>query len=107
MNSKLLQLVSVVVMLSLTGCSKSKSWHPDNDYADKAESTVRAELGKPSREFVGHYGLPDVEFAKKFTGEIRTLVFKQRGGEFYVSFEKRSVGWISICSSWLPDGAAF
>jgi hypothetical protein len=73
----------------------------------KPEATVVAELGKPWTESPGHYGLPPLEWTKKFTGEIKTAKFKKRGGEIYVSFEKRDGVWYVISNDWLPDGAAF
>lgn len=66
-----------------------------------------AELGKPWREFPGHFGLPHLDWTKKFTGEIKTAVFKKPGGDVYVSFENRNSIWYVISYSWLPEGAAF
>jgi hypothetical protein len=80
---------------------------PADAYAGKTEVAVRATLGKPSREFAGHYGNPPTDFTDRFTGEVKTLVFKDSDGETYASFEKRGVGWVCICSSWLPHGSAF
>ena len=68
---------------------------------------MRSELGKPDREFAGHYGNPPVDFTQKFTGEIKTLVFKKDGYEHYVSFEKQPTGWVGICSSSVPEGSVF
>ena len=100
------QILLVLVALVLAGCG-SPVQKPENGYANKAEAVVRSELGEPQHQFTGHYGNPPLFFTQKFTGEIKTLVFKKPGGEYYVSFEKRPAGWISIGSSWLPDGAAF
>jgi hypothetical protein len=58
-------------------------------------------------EFAGHYAAPPLKFTRQFSGEIKTFVFKKRGGEYYVSFEKRQAGWVSISSSWLRTGAEF
>ena len=96
---------TLIVAVAIAGCSSLTS--PDNAYANKPEEAVRSTLGKPSVEFAGHYGNPPIDFRQKFTGEIKTLVFKRPGGEHYVSFEKRPAGWVSICSSWLPEGAVY
>ena len=97
--------VFVLAIFTIAGCSNSDP--VENAYVNKTEAFVRAELGSPYREAVGHYGLPPISFTNQFSGEIKTLVFKKAGGEIYVSFEKRPDGWIGICSSWLPKGAAF
>ena|ERR1035437_4400628 len=96
-----------VIPLLMIGCSSLPSHLPENSYANKTEDAVRSELGEPHHWFAGPYGLPSMDFTKQFTGEIKTLVFKKPGGEYYVSFEKRPSGWVSICSSWIPDGAVF
>jgi len=101
-------ILLVLIAVALAGCgSQVPRRPPENTYVNKPEAVVRSELGEPHHEFAGHYGNPPLDFTKKFTGEIKTLVFKKSGGEYYVSFEKRPPGWVSICSSWLPDGAAF
>ena len=108
MTSRAFPAVPLIVALALAGCSSLTSLQSDeNAYANKPEAAVLFALGKPSDEFVGHYGNPPLDFRQKFTGEIKTLVFKKAGGEYYVSFEKRPVGWVGICSSWLPEGAQF
>ena len=96
-----------VVLLLMIGCSSLASHLSENAFANETEAAVRSELGEPHHQFAGHYGLRSMDFTKQFTGEIKTLVFKKPGGEYYVSFEKRPSGWVSICSNWLPDGRAF
>lgn len=73
----------------------------------KIEAVVVAELGKPWTESPGHYGLPSTNWTKQFSGEIKTAKFKKRGGEEYVTFEKRNGVWYVISNSWLPEGGAF
>ena len=100
------RLYLIAALLSLmAGCSPSRP--PPNTYLNRTEAEVRSELGEPERDFPGHYGNPPMQFKDQFKGEVRTLVFKKPGGQYYVSFEKRSDGSICICSNWLPDGWAF
>lgn len=100
-------LVTILALAMFAGCSGPPPLLPENAYAGKTEAAVRSELGTPDREFAGHYGLPPLDFTKKFAGEIKTLVFKKAGYEHYVSFEKQAAGWISICSSSVPEGSVF
>jgi hypothetical protein len=93
----------IILILRTTGPTPRL---PENTYAGKTEATVRAELGKPDRQFAGHYGHPPIDF-RKFTGEIKTLVFKKGGYEHYVSFEKSATGWVGIRSSSVPEGSVF
>ena len=102
-----LQLLFVLATLALTGCASQSMHPPENAYANMTEAMVRAQLGEPHLEFAGHYGDPPLTFTQTFSGEIKTLVFKKPGGEYYVSFEKQPSGWVSICSSWLYEGARF
>ena len=88
----------------ITGCYSPPA---RDSLVGKSEAAVVAELGKPWAESPGHYGLPPLEWAKKFTGEIKTAKFKKRDGEVYVSFEKRGGVWYVISNDWLPEGAAF
>ena len=98
--------VLAVAAVGLVGCARpERSMARENSYAAMTEKSVRAMLGEPSEQFAGHYGLPPMKFRKQFNGEIKTLVFEKPGGAYYVSFEKRPAGWVSICSSWLPAGA--
>jgi hypothetical protein len=101
-----LQLLAILLCATLAGCGPHPR-PPENTYANKTEAAVRSELGDPDREFAGHYAAPPPDFTQKFSGEIKTLVFKKGGYEHYVSFEKRPTGWISICSSSVPEGAVF
>ena len=96
-----------ILFTVVAGCTSSPGRSIENTYANKSEAAVRSELGEPRYEFAGHYGAPPMDFMKQFPGEIRTLVFKKPGGEFYVSFEKHPSGWVSIRSSWLPEGGEF
>ena len=64
-----------------------------------------ANAGQPSCP--GHFGAPPLDWTKQFTGDIKTATFKKRGGEIYVSFEKRDGIWYVISNAWLPEGAAF
>ena len=102
-----LQLLTILVVAAFAGCGSPPPRLPDNMYANKTEVTVRSELGQPDREFAGHYGNPSLDFTQKFTGEIKTLVFKKAGYEHYVTFERKPTGWTSICSSSVPEGSAF
>lgn len=40
-------------------------------------------------DFSGRFGAPPLDFTRKFTGEVKTLVFGAADSETYVSFEKR------------------
>jgi hypothetical protein len=100
------QLLAMLLIAMLAGCGPPPRL-PDNKYANKTEAAVRSELGKPDSEFAGHYGAPPADSTQKFSGEIKTLVFKKGGYDHYVSFEKRPNGWISICSSSVPEGSSF
>jgi hypothetical protein len=71
------------------------------------EEAVRAELGEADKDFPRFYGNPGRSFTDLHPGEVKTLVFKKVGGEYYVEFEQLSAGWICISSSWLPTGAEF
>jgi hypothetical protein len=106
MPIRLLELLAILLVATLTGCGPPPRL-PENTYANKTEADVRFELGKPDHEFAGHYGAPPLDFTQKFSGEIKTLVFKKAGYEHYVTFEKRPTGWISICSSSVPEGSVF
>src|ERR1035437_9597428 len=88
--------VLVASFTVMAGCSSQPAHLPENAYADKTEAAVRSELGEPHHQFAGHYGAPRMDFTKQFAGEIKTLVFKKPGGEYYVSLEKRPSGWVSI-----------
>ena len=101
-----LHLLALLVVAALTGCGPPPRL-PENAYANKTEAAVRSELGQPDHEFAGHYGAPPLGFTQTFSGEIKTLVFKKEGYEHYVTFEKRPNGWISICSSSVPEGSVF
>ena len=106
MPIRTLQLIAIVLVARLTGCGPPPP-PPQNTYANKTEAAVRSQLGNPDREFAGHFGAPPDDFARKFSGEIKTLVFKKAGYEHYVTFEKRSAGWISIYSQSVPEGSVF
>ncbi|MDB5321595.1 MAG: hypothetical protein JWN40_3226 [Phycisphaerales bacterium] len=106
MPIRTLQLLVILLVATLTGCGPPPRL-PENTYANKTEAAVRSLLGKPDREFAGHFGAPPPDFTEKFSGEIKTLVFKKAGYEHYVTFEKRSTGWISICSQSVPEGSVF
>ena len=96
-----------VPFAAIAGCNRALPRLLENAYAGKKETIVRSELGTPDREFVGHYGNPPLDFRKKFSGEIKTLVFNKGGYEHYVSFEKQATGWVGICSSSVPEGSQF
>lgn len=99
-------LALAVVTATLIG--RGRFARPGDDaYAGVAEAAVRDVLGAPAHEFVGHYGNPPAAFVSRFPGEVKTLVFSYRGGDYYVSFERRPGGWVGICSSWLPAGGVF
>ena len=102
---------ALAALVAFVGCTSTPavsrpSGRQSDVYAGMSEASIRAQLGRPSREFAGHYGLPSTTFASRFSGQIKTLVFKDPDGEHYVTFEKRS-NWIAISSAWLRKGAVF
>ena len=105
-------LFALGTFVAFVGCAStppvSRPPGRQNDaYVGMSETSICARLGRPSREFAGYYGLPSTTFTSRFSGEIKSLVFKNAEGEHYVTLEKRSKGWIAINSSWLPKGGVF
>jgi len=94
----------VALVLLIAGCYSPPS---DNALVGRREAAVLAQLGPPSREWAAHYGNPPDTYTAKFTGEIRSAVFKKRGGEVYVTFEKRGGVWYAISNAWLREGWDF
>src|SRR5262245_44671793 len=85
-------LVAFWLSAGLTGCSGALSYSPppENGLAGNTEAAVKSQMGQAKNEFSGHYGNPPLDFTKKFTGEVKTSVFSEPGGDVYVSFEKRN-----------------
>src|SRR5215469_13530959 len=69
-------------------------------------ATVVNKLGQPEDEWNGHYGLPGASFVELHP-IAKTLLFPQRGGKLYVSFEPKGSTWVAIDCSYLPDGALY
>lgn len=96
----------LIVLLSLTGVG-CYSPPASNSLVGNTEATVLTGLGKPSTEWLGHYGLPPLEWTRRFSGEVKSATFTKRGGKVYVTYENRDGMWYVIKNSWLRDGAAF
>ena len=108
MPSRVLPIALMLILVAGAGCvSTLLTPSTENAFVNQSEAVVRLRLGKAEDEFEGHYGAPPIDFQLKFPGRIKTLLFKKRGGEYYVTFEKRSAGWVCISSSWLEQGAVF
>jgi hypothetical protein len=99
-----LHLLLTLVLVLVAGCYSPPA---ANSLVGKPEATVLAELGKPWTEEPGHFAAPPIDWTKQFTGDIKTATFRKRGGELYISFEKRDGIWYVITNAWLPEGAAF
>lgn len=105
MNSKTCFVILFVVVW-FVGCDSAKRL-PDNAYLNKTEFQVCSLLGQPESEFAGHYGNPPLTFTQKFHGEVKTLVFRSRAYDDYVTFEKQPIGWLVIRSSCVSKGTVF
>jgi hypothetical protein len=105
MFPRLLRFIAVIVIgLWLPGCAARPR---ENSLVGKSEAAILMEFGQSHSEFAGHYGSPPVSFVEKFRGEVKTMIFDRRGGDLYVSFEKRNGVWTAICNSFLAKGSMF
>jgi hypothetical protein len=108
----IVQVMSLLLTASMTSCRSLSPSQPggklrDDEFVGMTEQAVRVKLGGPDQELPRFYGNPPRSFTDHYQGEVKTLVFKKVGGEYYVAFENLGAGWTCICSSWLPDGAEF
>lgn len=63
-------------------------------------------LGAPVTRFSDHYGAPPASYMQSHL-TAKTLVFRQAGGEIYVSFEPVGDVWTAFSCSYLPEGGVF
>jgi hypothetical protein len=76
-------------------------------FVGDSEAMIVREWGRPSKEWVGHYGCPPDDYVKQ-NSPARTLVFQRWTGALYVSVKQQPNGeWICFSSTWLPKGAEF
>lgn len=79
---------------------------PDNAFVGSTKQQIIAKLGNPTKQFNGHYGLPNPAWTSQHPNCV-TLIFKKPGGTLYVTIEPKNGGWIGLSSQWLPEGGAF
>jgi hypothetical protein len=72
-------------------------------HAGRTREAIVAELGRPSSEWVGHYGLPSASYRLRHKG-AKVLYYHWQSGDFYASIEEVNGRWICFSSDWLPEG---
>jgi hypothetical protein len=70
------------------------------------KQAILKKFGKPTREWVGHYGRPPEDYLQNHKDAI-SVTYDYSDGKLYLSFEKRGDDWICFSSDWLPEGAEF
>ena len=79
---------------------------PDDAYVGYSRDRIIQELGKPSQEFDGHYGLVSAVYATKFS-PATTLVYDISGGTLYISIRPQLGVQTCFVSTWVPTGTQF
>lgn len=97
------RVLLLLMVLSCAGCYRPP---PDNAFVGSTKQQIIEKLGDPTRQFNGHYGIPDSNWASQHPNCV-TLVYKKPGGTLYVLIESKDGEWIGLGSQWLPEGAAF
>lgn len=104
-----IRIIAVLIAcLSAFGCASSVTSTPiSGRYLGQTEAQIRAKLGMPTRSWDGHYGLPPVDFTRRFTASVKSLAYDKPAGTQYLTFEERDGEWVCVASDWLPEGWVF
>lgn len=75
-------------------------------FVGHTEADIAKRFGPPSHSWHGHYGLPDIEFQRKYPEAI-TSTYNRESGTLYLSFCKEGGRSVCFCSDWMPAGWVF
>ena len=79
---------------------------PDQAYAGSTKQQIIAELGQPTTQFKGHYGLVPKWWVDAHPDCV-TYEYERLNGTLYITVERRDAAWVGLCSQWLPAGGVF
>ena len=108
----LIVLLGIVVLcVTAATCTRGRRPLPDIPPADGAfigqtREAILARLGAPQGRFAGHYGLPPLEWAKKYD-PCETFTYEKWNGTLYLSVYPKNGQWVCFSSTWVPQGTAF
>jgi len=100
----LILLVATTVTLRVR--QRSKLPPANNAFVGWTKQQILDRLGEPDGKFDGHYGLAPEPWASEHP-HCQTFTYNRWGGTLYLTVETQDGTQVGLCSTWLPQGAAF
>jgi hypothetical protein len=109
-HRRAIYLLTAVMVLTASACWFNRQRHAADEvadfYAGFTKSEILQQLGAPAATWMGHFGLPPLDWAEQFENP-KSFAFERETGTLYVSVCTKNKEEVCFSSHWLPNGGVY